>query len=252
MHWLTSRSLIHGIAGSLALLLAGDLQAQQFVTSLASGCSAVTAGTPVTLTAGTGVIAGDIVVVAIAVDASAVADIGVTDTRGNVYRPFGAQVTNAGTLANVTFAAPVSSALTTGNTLNISVNQAASGTDLCARASVFRFVAANAAALDARGAGTSTSAALSLSTQTGVGGSDLVYATFAVSGDPGALAGSNGANVQGSVCTAGFALCLVSGFVTGGAAGIQTIALTASNPVLWSGSVAALYESAPLFKDGFE
>ena len=231
---------------------APTVAAQQFISNVGSGCAVPAVGGTITVPAAVAVAAGDTLLVALAVGSDAVPEFRVSDARNNVYRPFGAERANERRFAALSFLAPVSTALTSGDALRVHVDHPTPGMEVCFRASVFRRVAGSADALDTHGGREASGTSLTLNTSAASVGGTFNYATFAFSGDAGTVATQGTVTAQARVCTAGNTLCLVTAYDTGTAAGIQTVAVSTTNSVPWAGSLSALYAGFELFKNGFE
>lgn len=238
----------------LALAAAPAAHAQQFIATVAAACGSPAVGGQLTAPASAAVTAGDTIVVAVASSSDAVAELRLSDSRGNVYRPFGAERADVRRFAAVNFVAPAATALTTSDSFTLQVGHPAPAQEVCFRVAIFRAVVSSSGALDTFGGGEDSGTALSVSAPTGHYAGMLNVASFAYAGDAGTLSTTGSHVALPRVCSAGNALCLVAAYAVGGAAGTQTVTVSASNSVPWAGSLSSLYALANLdvFKNGFE
>ncbi len=237
-----------------ALSAAPAAHAQQFIATVAASCGSPGVGGQLTAPASAAVTAGDAIVIAIASSSDAVAELRVSDSRGNVYRPFGAERADVRRFAAVNFVAAAATALTAGDSFTVHVGHPAPAQEICFRAAIFRAVVSSSAALDTFGGGEDSGTALSVSAPAGHFAGMLNFASFAYAGDAGSITTSGSNIALPRMCSAGNALCLVAAYAVGSAAGTQTVAVSSSNSVPWAGSLSSLYALAnlDLFKNGFE
>jgi hypothetical protein len=245
-----------GIAALIlsALVTAPAVQAQQFIATVAAACGSPAVGGQLTVPASAAVTVGDTIVVAVASSSDAVTELRLSDSRGNVYRPFGAERADVRRFAAVNFVAPAATALATSDSFTLQVGHPAPAQEVCFRVAIFRGVVSSSGALDTFGGSEDSGTALSVSAPAGHFAGMLNFASFAYAGDAGTLS-TSGSNVAlPRICSAGNALCLVAAYAVGAAAGTQTVAVSSSNAVPWAGSVSSLYALANLdvFKNGFE
>jgi hypothetical protein len=242
-----TRSLL---IAATALCGARTAHAQTAPQLLAQNCA--TLSTPqIVLATGSAVAAGSSLLIGVAADSNAVAEISISDAAQSHYVGVGAYQDPASKLALVLLRAPLERALPNGSQINVNFGNAGSNAVACAQVFAAKGVAFSGQVTDTAASASSVNAPGN-PTIHGAGNTaavpELVLAVVASDQSAGTAATPATANVLSSLCSGDICIAGASYLNSGG--GTSSIGLSGGTQTKWLATIGALYDD-DIFGNGF-
>lgn len=239
------------------MVLSSGMAVAQTVLGTACGTFPAVLGQRQTVTLSKAASAGQLVVVAIAVDAAAqLANTdAVSDSAGNSYPIETAAALDGGPGVLLAYAGRATAALNAGGNVTVSFFSTGSvQAQSCVEVTAFPGVLPLASPDDAYGANHATSNALTVTSSTSTQhASELVYSVFASAGTPGTIGAAAPAQDLAQLCTNDNTLCMLPAWNLGAtAARVEMAGAAAQNSVPWGALLITFQSNDRIFANGFE